>query len=117
MPVFSPTASGAFRHPGFARYWLARFLGSFSAQIIGVAVGWQVYDITRDPFDLGIIGLVQFLPGRFGHTIEQRETCHAPAILRPVCVESVTKRKLDTNAAFISDCSSSFTVGGRFSAG
>lgn len=54
--------AGAFRHSGFARYWLARFLGSFSAQIMGVSVGWQVYDITRDPFDLGIVGLVQFLP-------------------------------------------------------
>ena len=62
MPPLSPPRAGAFRHPGFARYWLARFLGSFSAQIIGVAVGWQVYDITRDPFDLGIVGLVQFLP-------------------------------------------------------
>lgn len=29
---------------------------------MGVSVGWQVYDLTRDPFDLGIVGLVQFLP-------------------------------------------------------
>jgi MFS family permease len=35
---------------------------SFATQIISVAVGWQVYDLTRDPFDLGIVGLVQFLP-------------------------------------------------------
>ena len=62
MSSLSPTSSGAFRHRGFARYWLARFLGSFSAQIIGVAVGWQVYDISRDPYDLGLVGLVQFLP-------------------------------------------------------
>jgi len=27
-----------------------------------VAVGWQVYEITRDPLDLGLIGLSQFLP-------------------------------------------------------
>ena len=27
-----------------------------------VAVGWQVYDITSDPLDLGLIGLSQFLP-------------------------------------------------------
>ncbi|OCC03443.1 MFS transporter [Labrys sp. WJW] len=62
MPDLSFSRVGAFRHGGFARYWLARFLGSFSAQIIGVSVGWQVYDLTRDPFDLGIVGLVQFLP-------------------------------------------------------
>jgi MFS family permease len=53
---------GAFRHAGFRHYWIVRFLGSFSAQIMGVSVGWQVYDITRDPFDLGIVGLTLFLP-------------------------------------------------------
>lgn len=51
-----------FRNPGFARYWFARFIASFAVQIVSVAVGWQVYDITRDPLDLGLIGLVQFLP-------------------------------------------------------
>ena len=30
--------------------------------IVSVAVGWQIYDLTRDPFDLGIVGIVQFLP-------------------------------------------------------
>ncbi|MCY6383310.1 MFS transporter [Hoeflea prorocentri] len=52
----------AFRHRSFTLYWLARFLSTFSIQIISVAVGWQIYDLTRDPFDLGLIGLVQFLP-------------------------------------------------------
>lgn len=61
MAVISAGA-GAFRHAGFRHYWIARFLGSFSAQTIGVSVGWQVYDITRDPFDLGIVGLALFLP-------------------------------------------------------
>lgn len=27
-----------------------------------VAIGWLVYDRTRNPFDLGLIGLAQFLP-------------------------------------------------------
>jgi MFS family permease len=31
-------------------------------QIQSVAVGWQVYDITHDPFDLGLVGLAQFMP-------------------------------------------------------
>jgi MFS family permease len=31
-------------------------------QILSVSVGWQVYDITRDPFLLGLVGLVQFMP-------------------------------------------------------
>lgn len=28
-----------------------------------VAVGWQVYEITKKPLDLGLVGLAQFLPG------------------------------------------------------
>src|SRR5687768_13863998 len=52
----------AFRHGPFLRFWAARFLTTFSAQIVSVAVGWQIYDLTRDPFDLGLVGIIQFLP-------------------------------------------------------
>ena len=52
----------AFRHRPFLNYWLARFLTTFATQIIAVSVGWQIYDLTRDPWDLGLVGLVQFAP-------------------------------------------------------
>ncbi|OQM77128.1 MFS transporter [Manganibacter manganicus] len=52
----------AFRHRSFLSYWLARFLANFATAIVSVAVGWQIYDMTHDPLDLGIVGLVQFLP-------------------------------------------------------
>ncbi len=52
----------AFRHVGYRRYFFSRFLAYFAIQIISVAVGWQIYDLTRDPFDLGLIGFFQFLP-------------------------------------------------------
>jgi MFS family permease len=49
-------------HRDFRRYTSARFLATITWQMLAVAVGWQVYDITRDPLDLGLIGLAQFLP-------------------------------------------------------
>ena len=52
----------AFRHSAFLRYWSARFLATFSTQIVSVSVGWQIYDLTRDPFDLGLVGIIQFAP-------------------------------------------------------
>lgn len=52
----------AFRHRAFLRFWVARFLATFSTQIVSVAVGWQIYDLTRDPFDLGLVGVIQFAP-------------------------------------------------------
>src|SRR5947207_15148269 len=55
-------ARSAFRHLGDLLYWLSRFAATFATQIISVAIGWQIYDLTRNPFDLGLVGLVQFLP-------------------------------------------------------
>lgn len=52
----------AFRHRSFLSYWAARFLTTFATMIVSVAVGWQMYDLTRDPLDLGLVGIVQFLP-------------------------------------------------------
>lgn len=52
----------AFRYPGFPSYWAAMLLSGFAVQIQTVAVGWQVYDMTRNPLDLGLVGLSQFAP-------------------------------------------------------
>jgi MFS family permease len=52
----------AFRHSAYLRFWVARFFTTFATQIVSVAVGWQIYDLTRDPFDLGLVGLIQFAP-------------------------------------------------------
>jgi len=52
----------AFRHSAFSRYFTARFLTAFATQILSVAVGYEIYDITGNPIWLGWIGLVQFFP-------------------------------------------------------
>ena len=52
----------ALKHRDFALYLCARFCSSLAAQMIIVAVGWQVYHITGRLLDLGLIGLSQFLP-------------------------------------------------------
>ena len=52
----------AFSYPAYRNFWIARFLSAFSINMIAVAVGWQIYDLTRDPLDLGLIGLSQFAP-------------------------------------------------------
>lgn len=52
----------AFSHRDFTLYWLARFLASVALQMQTVAIGWQIYDVSRDPLDLGLVGLVSFLP-------------------------------------------------------
>jgi len=49
-------------HRPFLFYVGARSLSRFATQIAAVAVGWQVYELTGSAFDLGMIGLVQFIP-------------------------------------------------------
>jgi len=50
------------RNGDLRRFLLARFLATIAVQMQTVAVGWQVYEVTRDPLDLGLVGLSQFLP-------------------------------------------------------
>lgn len=52
----------AFAYSDFRRYLVGSFLATLAAQMQIVAIGWQVYSITRQPLDLGLIGLSQFLP-------------------------------------------------------
>lgn len=61
-PSTSDDRFAAFRHSSYARFFAARFAATFAIQIVSVAVGWQIYDLTRNPFDLGLVGLVQFAP-------------------------------------------------------
>src|SRR5437016_9503830 len=52
----------AMRHADFRRFLAARLLANLGAQMVTVTVGYQVYQLTRQPLDLGLIGLSQFLP-------------------------------------------------------
>jgi MFS family permease len=59
MPV---GARDLLTHRSFLFFLLSRSLSRFSSQIGAVAIGWQVYDLSGSAFDLGMVGLVQFLP-------------------------------------------------------
>jgi MFS family permease len=52
----------ALHNPDFRKFIAARVCSVLALQMLSVAVGWQVYDLTRRPLDLGYVGLVQFLP-------------------------------------------------------
>lgn len=52
----------ALSYPDFAAYQTARLFTVVATEMQSVAVGWQVYEITKRPLDLGYVGLAQFLP-------------------------------------------------------
>lgn len=69
MPDPQPSAAPSVHHQEsllanrtFVRFWCARVLSVFAFQVIGVAVGWRVYDVTGSAYALGFIGLAQYLP-------------------------------------------------------
>jgi len=53
------------RQSSFRLFWLASVFSTVALQMQIVAVGWQVYQLTHSAFDLGIVGLVQFIPSLF----------------------------------------------------
>jgi len=55
-------ARAVLRETSFIRFWMARGCSTLSYQMVGVAVGWQVYAITHSTFALGMVGLVQYVP-------------------------------------------------------
>ena len=46
----------------FRLFISARFMVTLAIQIQAVVVGWQVYEITKDPLSLGLIGLAEAIP-------------------------------------------------------
>jgi MFS family permease len=62
MTASIPASPNAFHYRPFVFHLLVLAAHGFGVQILATSVGWQVYAITKDPFDLGLIGLSQFLP-------------------------------------------------------
>jgi MFS family permease len=50
------------RQRAFVLFWSARTFTNGAYMMQAVAVGWQIYALTNDPLDLGLVGLVQFFP-------------------------------------------------------
>ncbi len=52
----------ALRHRDFRLLWSGQFVSQVGSQMFVVAIGWQIYDITRNPLSLGLLGLCRIVP-------------------------------------------------------
>ena len=50
------------RQRPFVLFWLARVASTRGYQMLALTIGWQIYEITGSAFDLGLVGLIQFVP-------------------------------------------------------
>jgi MFS family permease len=60
--MISADQGSPLKQRSFLLFLLTRSFSRFSSQVAAVAMGWQIYDLTGSAFDLGMVGLVQFLP-------------------------------------------------------
>jgi MFS family permease len=90
----TPEASlSLFRNSSFSLYLAARIIATLGVQMQSVAIGWQVYELTGDVFDLGLIGLAQFAPfvvlvlpaGELADRIDRRRIITACLGLQLIC--------------------------------
>ena len=56
------SADSLFVHRSFMNLWVARLCGTAGNQMLMLALGWQMYDLTGSAWDLGLVGLYQFVP-------------------------------------------------------
>ena len=61
-PMTDASFSGLMAQRPFLRLWFARLAGTSASQMMMVALGWQMYNLTGSAWDLGLIGLYQFAP-------------------------------------------------------
>ena len=80
----APTFAELIGQRAFMRMWCARLFGTAGNQMLMVAVGWQMYDLTGSAWDLGLVGLYQFAPALLltlvaGHVADRLNRAHIVA--------------------------------------
>src|ERR1051325_328760 len=55
-------ALAALRFQNFRRLVVGKFIGVVGQQMLGIAIGWELYERTSSAFSLGLVGPVQVLP-------------------------------------------------------
>jgi MFS family permease len=85
-------AQASERSSSFRCFLATRLLGSAANQMMLVALGWQMYDLTASAWDLGLVGLMQFLPallltipaGHLVDRVDRRNVLAAALVLQAV---------------------------------
>ena len=79
------TVTSPLQLPQFMRFWYGRVTSATGNQMMLVAIGWQMYNLTGSAWDLGLVGLAQFLPALLlilpaGHVADRGNRGHILAL-------------------------------------
>jgi len=62
MTTATLASSSLIRQRSFVLFWLSRVASTVGYQMLTLMIGWQLYELTNSAFDLGLVGLIQFVP-------------------------------------------------------
>lgn len=82
-PPETHDAYAALRVTDFRRFIIFLLTQTLATMVQGVVVGWQVYQVTRDPLALGLVGLAEAIPfisfalpaGHLADRVDRRRVC------------------------------------------
>ena len=94
-------------YPSFIRFWAGRVAGTMGNQMVMVAVGWQMYDLTHSAWNLGLVGLFQFVPALAlalvsGHVADRYDRRHIVAMSMTLQLAAALLLLLATHEGWIS---------------
>ncbi|HKS85559.1 MAG TPA: MFS transporter [Pseudolabrys sp.] len=114
------------RQRPFVLFWLARLASTMGYHMLALTIGWQVYEITNSAFDLGLVGLIQFVPAvgltlLIGHAADRYDrrlivrTAHgvyalAALMITLALLAGALSRDLLFAAVFIIGCARAFEM-------
>jgi MFS family permease len=126
MSTSVPESPSLARHRPFVLFWLARLASTMGYQMLAVTIGWQVYELTDSAFDLGMVGLIQFVPAvvltlLIGHAADRYDrrlivrTAHGVYALAAIMITAallagVLTRDLLFGAVFMIGCARAFEL-------
>ena len=96
-----------FRERNFRWYIASRFFSGTAMMLLRTAVSWHVYDLSHSAFQLGMIGLIQFLPvlplslvaGAVADVVDRRRLVFLSQFVPLVCSLSLCVSTLSGNAS------------------
>ena len=117
------SSAGLTKQRSFVLFWLARLVSTMGYQMLALTIGWQVYELTNSAFDLGLVGLIQFVPavvltlliGHVADRYDQRRIVRgahgvyaaAAVLITAAFVTGALSRELLFTAVFIIGCAHS----------
>jgi MFS family permease len=126
MNTPAPTGSSLLKQRPFVLFWVARLCSTMGYHMLALTIGWQIYQITDSAFDLGLVGLIQFVPAvvltlLIGHTADRydrrlivrgAQCIHALAaiMITVALLGGALTRELLFGAVFLIGCARAFEL-------